>query len=819
MKLLDLEIINVRGVRAIDLHPVGKNVLLWGPNGSGKSAVVDAVDFLFTGQISRLRGKGTAGISLEKHGPHIDSTPANAVVKARIQVKGHSTPITLERSIAKPTQLRYDPKAKKALEPVLLVAARGQQTLTRREILKYITAEASTRAQEIQAILNLTDIEDIRKALVKVYNDSAKEAEGAQRNVQQARTLIQSLVGQQQYDAAHVLTVVNQHRTTLGAPTAETLSAATIKKGVAPPAASSPTINTTLVAKDIQALQDSFQPNARMEIASTEAALRTAFATINAQPDLVKAHNRHHLVQVGLSLLDDTGACPLCDTDWPAGELRHRLETRLGEAESIDRERNNVGALAAALDARLATVHPIFNRLMLAAKTVNLKSAAAHFQAWQQRIDKVRAELTHFAQHFPAAGAYPTSVFGIGVPEPVPDGFLAAVDQAVPKTSPTQTAWDELIRLEQALTTLEKVEAEALAADRALGRAMVLRDAFATARDRVLNKLYDDVRQRFEYFYRQLHGADEAAFAAKLQPDGAGLHLDVDFYGRGMHPPQALHSEGHQDSMGLCLYLALCERLTKGVVDLLVLDDVVMSVDAEHRRQLCHLLKTELPDRQFLITTHDRTWAKQLQIEAVVRPEEATEFFDWRVETGPQVNREADLWSRIEGDLKKGDVPPAAARLRRGMEEFFASVCDALQAPVKYKLSGRWELGDWLPAAMSQFGKLLKQAKKSAQSWGHEDESDALTVVESTASQVFKRTNAEQWGINASVHYNAWLELERKDFEPIVDAFKDLHDLFICRGCGGLVYLATLGAHATCLRCSCGKINWNLVTRNDTKHP
>jgi recombinational DNA repair ATPase RecF len=41
MKLLELEIHNIRGIRHLLLKPDGKNLVVWGPNGSGKSAVVD----------------------------------------------------------------------------------------------------------------------------------------------------------------------------------------------------------------------------------------------------------------------------------------------------------------------------------------------------------------------------------------------------------------------------------------------------------------------------------------------------------------------------------------------------------------------------------------------------------------------------------------------------------------------------------------------------------------------------------------------------------------------------------------------------------
>ncbi len=59
MRLIELEIQNMRGIRSLKLHPGGRNMIVLGPNGSGKSAVVEAVHFLLTGKISRLTGEGT----------------------------------------------------------------------------------------------------------------------------------------------------------------------------------------------------------------------------------------------------------------------------------------------------------------------------------------------------------------------------------------------------------------------------------------------------------------------------------------------------------------------------------------------------------------------------------------------------------------------------------------------------------------------------------------------------------------------------------------------------------------------------------------
>jgi hypothetical protein len=105
-----------------------------------------------------------------------------------------------------------------------------------------------------------------------------------------------------------------------------------------------------------------------------------------------------------------------------------------------------------------------------------------------------------------------------------------------------------------------------------------------------LNALYDEVEKDFSAFYRAINEDDESTFTAKLTPSEGKLDLEVNFYERGLFPPAAYHSEGHQDGMGVCLYLALMKRLFGDKFTFALLDDVVMSVDSGHRYQFCKLL-------------------------------------------------------------------------------------------------------------------------------------------------------------------------------------------------------------------------------------
>ena len=120
--------------------------------------------------------------------------------------------------------------------------------------------------------------------------------------------------------------------------------------------------------------------------------------------------------------------------------------------------------------------------------------------------------------------------------------------------------------------------------------------------------------------------------------------------------------------MGVCLYLALMKRLFGDRFTIALLDDVVMSVDSDHRYQFCRLLKTHFPDTQFVITTHDRLWAEQMRSAGLVKSKTSLAFHSWTVDTGPLVESNEDIWQEIAAALAKGKVEVAAAALRHHLE-------------------------------------------------------------------------------------------------------------------------------------------------------
>jgi len=324
-----------------------------------------------------------------------------------------------------------------------------------------------------------------------------------------------------------------------------------------------------------------------------------------------------------------------------------------------------------------------------------------------------------------------------------------------------------------------------------------------------LNALYDSVEKDFSAFYRAINEDDESKFTAKLTPSEGKLDLEVNFYERGLFPPAAYHSEGHQDGMGVCLYLALMKRLFGDRFTIALLDDVVMSVDSGHRYQFCKLLKTQFPNTQLIITTHDRLWAAQMKSAGLVTGKTSIAFHSWTIDTGPLVETNQEIWDEIAGALEKGKVEVAAAALRHHLEYVSRLLADQLGAAIPFRADATYELGDLLPAVLSRMKELHGKAADAAQSWKNKAAAETIAARKAALAAASAATNVEQWAVNKAVHYNEWANFGKKDFEPVVAAFRDLLGCFRCEPCDSWIYLSPR-VNPESVRCDCNGISLNL---------
>lgn len=818
MKILELEIKNIRGIKNIKLNPDGKNVVVFGPNGTGKSAIVDAIDFLLTGKISRLTGEGTKCLSVKEHGCHIDSRSdlKNTSVIAKVDVDGKE--VVLERSINKPSFLNVNPEIHRGLVTSYLeIASLGQHILSRREILKYITAEAGKRAKEIQSLLNLMDIENLRLYFVAIKNDAETKFKDAESNFDIAKSEISILLSLSDFSVGGALDKVNELREVLKGSKISDLSPEKIKAGLIPyPFGERREILTKEeIENNVKEIRSILQE--KDEIINKEYELKSLLEDVKKEAKLQQYSLYKKLFETGISLVDESNICPLCGRKWENGDFKIYLEKKKKETEISKEKQAKIDEISSHIKRKIDLLKNYVVNLDKAHKQFELKVVSEEeLKQYFSLLDSWSAATLKPLEVFennkwPTVGLdsiFAPSFFASKIFTPL-EGVLKKLGEQFSKQ---QIAWDTLTKMEDKWKVYQRVLRRKKGSEIFKRRGEAALNYFEKATDSVLESIYDEVKSKFEEYYKTIHSDDETNFSAKISHVKAELIFEVDFYRRGMFPPHALHSEGHQDSMGVCLFFALNKYLTKDAIKIIILDDVVMSIDNNHRRGLCRLLKEFSTDKQFIITSHDSAWAKQLKAEGVVPQKNMIHFVNWNIDTGPIFELDKDLWARIKEDLDKNDPPSAAHKLRRNAECFFENVCDLLAAKVTYKGHHRWELGDFAPATISAYKEYLKKAKSNFQKMKQQDKFEELNDLEKIANEIIAKSQIEQWVINENVHYNKWEEFSKKDFEPVVEAFKGLFDLFTCSSCGAPIMLSQ-GVSETSksiVSCSCGKIFWDI---------
>ena len=135
------------------------------------------------------------------------------------------------------------------------------------------------------------------------------------------------------------LDCLNANRAVLGAHPIDQLKYALVKTGVNPPSlvARDPTISVPTIVADIEVLKNCTSSETQLKIGGEDRQLREAVLKVKENPKLSHSLHTFELTQLGLKLLDESGAFPLCGSEWPEEELSGRFEERL---KSADEARN-----------------------------------------------------------------------------------------------------------------------------------------------------------------------------------------------------------------------------------------------------------------------------------------------------------------------------------------------------------------------------------------------------------------------------------------------------------------------------------------------
>src|SRR6266852_577242 len=395
IKLETAHIEEVRGIRKLDIDFQKGTFAISGPNGSGKSGVIDAIEFGLTGQIGRLTGRGTKGLSVSEHGPHVDKTkfPDAAFVELGVFLPEIGKSATITRKVSSPNKAKIEPADDDVIAVLAEVADHPEIMLSRREILRFILVEPTKRSDEIQTLLKLEEIGQTRGAL----NTAQNKLETAQRTAaEQMQSLRHALQLHLQIATLHsqdLLEAVNKRRKMIGLSEIADLTADTKLDTGLSAADKMPDFNKQSALRDLKALSDSTK--GFPELAKTEAAAIIAnLAKLEADAALLAALQRRTFIEKGLDLVDGP-ECPLCDTPWEDEQhLRDHLKAKLAKSEEARKLQQTLLNNGAALAREAIRVVGLLGLVQKVAEGQGEGGFAQLLSGWKTDLEGLKAKLT-----------------------------------------------------------------------------------------------------------------------------------------------------------------------------------------------------------------------------------------------------------------------------------------------------------------------------------------------------------------------------------------------------------------------------------------
>ena len=288
----------------------------------------------------------------------------------------------------------------------------------------------------------------------------------------------------------------------------------------------------------------------------------------------------------------------------------------------------------------------------------------------------------------------------------------------------------------------------------------------------LIGKLESDV----DSIYQDIQGAGGTSPPIRIElPDQSGINqqkaqLLIDFsVNRQGVVPSGYLSDSQVHTLALALRLAAI-RMFNSEAPILVLDDVVTSYDADHRKTIVSALDKYFSEFQIVLVTHDEQFFNLLQDQMPKDRWVFKRIMKIREGFGPVLHDHLTSDEVIQAKLDAGEN--AGADIRQAQEEWLLRICRDFRVKVTIRsierafLYNRSELADSLAS-------FLKRAK--------------LQTPEATIASIGFLSSLNRGVLeNLSSHYsdNPYKSNSVGDDKARWEEFKHFRGLFKCRSCG-----------------------------------
>lgn len=204
----------------------------------------------------------------------------------------------------------------------------------------------------------------------------------------------------------------------------------------------------------------------------------------------------------------------------------------------------------------------------------------------------------------------------------------------------------------------------------------VISEKFSQKKKEAIENIFEEIGNLVDEYYTFIHDDDEITHPEFGIKSSKGLTLTL-LFGEDTSDPRSFASEGHIDTLGLCIFLAFVKKFNN--YNFIVLDDIISTVDLDHKERIIRLLIEKFNDYTFIITTHNKLWFEQLKrLTRSYNVANDFTFLDikgWDKVDGPLMTRNDSIHKKILRYIRDDDAEAAGNAIRRHLEFVLGEIC------------------------------------------------------------------------------------------------------------------------------------------------
>ena len=559
--------------------------LIFGENGTGKSTIADAIDFICNQKFGSLELRK----SVRKQTHIVSANGRSADLSVEMVCNGE----TWRAYLGKHKPITTPDKAPKAF------------VLRRANITKVTEETDGERYQTLADFITVANVESCEAALRKVALNVNKEVENAIQQKLAAETTLQNFWLEEGQPNDNYMAWARQSSqqamTTLEAQIeADTRLQMRLEQLLTNDQ------NLHRAAQQRDEAVDMLE-KVRQDLAAA-LHVQTNAATLNT----LREARRY------LQANPDSTVCPVCAKPEPHSTLLaqveaalERLQTLLTLQEQLESRQRSLTAAEGVYDNNLGRWRNSYSELHhLLSAAPTLFTANIQIAPVDTDIPTIRHILAQLENRLPALKAR-----------------IELAEKQVNQRNALKTHLQTIDEL-----TEVTVEKQALAQ-----RLQQMYKIVKEARQQHVQQVVDSISTTVADLYNRIHPDEPLGnpnFNLNTRYAGS-LALSATF-GNRQAPPGAYYSEAHLDTLGLCVYLALAKQSGNAIV---VLDDVLTSVDGPHLRRIVDLINEEAPQfGHVIVTTHQRAWLNMVRYGKGMNAD-LIELYGWNMANGMSHSR------------------------------------------------------------------------------------------------------------------------------------------------------------------------------------